>query len=706
MLDQLKISMKLLIGFGAVLALMAMVSWFNISNSGKISRQVDHVKEVRYQVAIDTINAINLSEKILSKLVNAAEAAVMAPLQSAEQNKEVLLPNLETLSRSLKEDQILAEKLEQFRALFEACFENGKQMVQHSVNQELFEYVASRDEYQKYFQELEKAAAELNVLVSKALYETLEQINQVSEKNVQWSRYLTLFGLILGFALSVIISRNIANPMKHLVDVIVDIGHGNLSKRVCINRGDEIGQVASAMDEMAEKLGQMVKRVRASSEEFTNVSGAVSDAAKSVSASAKNQEESIESTSGAIVEIGASIESVAQNVDSLNVSASDSTSSSLEMASSIEEVAENSLRLANAVESIGSSIHEMASAVTQVAGNAEQLKKTSDATSSTVAEMDATIKQVDEHAHETARSTAEVLQDARQGQDSVEKTIAGITQIKSSSHITSEAVGNLAEKVKDIGSILAVIDEITEQTNLLALNAAIISAQAGQHGKGFAVVADEIRELSERTSQSTRKIEEVIADVQRETARAVNAIKQTETIVGEGEQLSLQSGNMLGKIVSGVEDSSGRVDHIVRTTVEQAQASKLMRESMEKVSEMVAQIASATKQQDQGARSITSATELIAELTEQVKNSTREQSQSSQAIGQAMEKMSGLVQHVKTACDQQNEESSNIVQAVDGIKDSARGNVTSVNSLNSAVEKLSHEIIVLQEEMAAFRIEE
>ena len=705
MLDNLKISGKLFIGFGLVLALLAFVSLFNIANADKINQQVDHVKTVRYRDAIGTIDAINHAEKILSVVVNASEAATLAPLEEAVAAKARLVENFALLEKDLSPGSEAAQEFTSFRERFEVCFDIGTRMAGFSANQELIEFVGARDEYRQNFAELEKAAADLKQLVSLALYGTLEEINQVSQRNVRWSSYLTLIGLILGVALALAISRNISRPMRRVVAVIGDIGQGNLDRRVDFRRKDEIGQVAAAMDEMAGKLGQMVSRIRHSAGEFGSVSKAISAAAASVETSARLQEQGVESTSATIQEIDASIDSVTQNVDSLSVSASDSTASALEMAASIEEVAENSQRLAQAVDEIGSSISEMATAINQVAGNAEVLMQSSVSTASTVAEMDANIKEVGEHARETAQTTAEVKRDAEEGKNSVEKTIEGIHQIKASSQTTAEAVTILAEKVKDIGSILAVIMEVTDQTSLLALNAAIISAQAGQHGKSFAVVADEIRELSERTSNSTRKIEEVIEDIQRETARAVEAIRQTESSIVEGEQLSHKSGEMLGKIVSGTQGSADRVGHIVKAAGEQAQASRLMRAAIENVSDMVSQIASATKEQDQGARAITAASELISGLTRQLKNSTREQSQTSQNIGQAMEKMSDLVQQVKVACYQQKEGSANIVRSMEDIKGSTRENVGSVETLNDVVGRLTGEISVLQEEMAAFRVE-
>ncbi|WP_443110705.1 methyl-accepting chemotaxis protein [Caloramator sp. mosi_1] len=83
----------------------------------------------------------------------------------------------------------------------------------------------------------------------------------------------------------------------------------------------------------------------------------------------------------------------------------------------------------------------------------------------------------------------------------------------------------LVNHIKNINSVITVINQISSQTNLLALNASIEAARAGEAGRSFAVVANEIRKLSEETNISTNNIKKIIEDIQALTDSTIEYTK-------------------------------------------------------------------------------------------------------------------------------------------------------------------------------------
>lgn len=67
--------------------------------------------------------------------------------------------------------------------------------------------------------------------------------------------------------------------------------------------------------------------------------------------------------------------------------------------------------------------------------------------------------------------------------------------------------------IEETDGILKFIQNIANQTNLLGLNAAIEAARVGQEGRGFGVVAQEIRKLAQDSSESIKKIEDILKGI-------------------------------------------------------------------------------------------------------------------------------------------------------------------------------------------------
>jgi methyl-accepting chemotaxis protein len=138
----------------------------------------------------------------------------------------------------------------------------------------------------------------------------------------------------------------------------------------------------------------------------------------------------------------------------------------------------------------------------------------------------------------------------------------------------------LHESSAEISAVVKTITSIAEQTNLLALNATIEAARAGEAGKGFAVVANEVKELAQETAQATEDIGRRVEAIQVDTADAVAAISEINSII---ERISAYATT----IAAAVEEQTATSSEMARSVSEAASGSGQIAESIRDVAEAV-----------------------------------------------------------------------------------------------------------------------
>ncbi|CCI08882.1 HAMP domain-containing methyl-accepting chemotaxis protein [Microcystis aeruginosa] len=213
--------------------------------------------------------------------------------------------------------------------------------------------------------------------------------------------------------------------------------------------------------------------------------------------------------------------------------------------------------------------------------------------------MTDSIQRVAENAREAEEVARTSSITALKGGDSVERTVAGILQIRDTVSETARKVKRLAEASQEISKIVAVVSQIASRTNLLALNASIQAARAGDAGRGFAVVADEVRQLAYRSAKSLKEIEQIVLQIQSETGSVMMAMEEGIQQVIDVTERSEQAKKSLEDIIQ----VSNRIDTLVRSitadTVKQRENSLNVAQVMQSV-ELTAQETSQESQQVAG----------------------------------------------------------------------------------------------------------
>jgi methyl-accepting chemotaxis protein len=196
-------------------------------------------------------------------------------------------------------------------------------------------------------------------------------------------------------------------------------------------------------------------------------------------------------------------------------------------------------------------IRESAKAVTVTA---EQQMDRLEQTASAMNEMTVTVTEVARNAQQASTAANDAKQHSQHGMSVVSEMNNDINSLVSGIDQVSVVIKSLAEQTDNIGSILDVIQGVAEQTNLLALNAAIEAARAGEQGRGFAVVADEVRNLANRTQQSTDEIQQVITNLQSEAGRSVALMQSNSNSAEATATKSNEANQALEAINSSVEE--------------------------------------------------------------------------------------------------------------------------------------------------------
>lgn len=205
--------------------------------------------------------------------------------------------------------------------------------------------------------------------------------------------------------------------------------------------------------------------------------------------------------------------------------------------------------------------------------NLERISSQAQAISSTRNSVDELVRSVEEvagFASSASDQTQDAAKFAQSGQEKVNINIASIRELVAEIEKTSSLVNRFDEFSSRVGGLLDTIQTVAEQTNLLALNAAIEAARAGDHGRGFAVVADEVRGLAVRTHKSTEEIQGVISELSKLSSAAVTSMEHSVSKAHQGVEATTESGEILNRILSNVQQISELNEQIAAATYEQS----------------------------------------------------------------------------------------------------------------------------------------
>ncbi|MCP3983030.1 MAG: HAMP domain-containing protein [bacterium] len=524
------------------------------------------------------------------------------------------------------------------------------------------------------------------------------------------TRYLAVAGVVLALVLALAsgaaaaLMRSLSRPIGMLVEHSKSLTQGDLTASVPEEGDDEIGSLARAFNAMGESLRKLVSEIDESGRGVTDAAGQIRSTSVGVIEESQRQLDAVETTGLSIGQVATAVEQVATSVDELAAQARTTSSSMEHMDQSITVVADSSTELSEAIDGIAQAIGHLNERSNEMANGIDELGEVTTTAESSVLEQTRAIRLVRDNAQSTQELSQQNATEAERGMRSVQDTITAIQEIEASFVNLVTVVTALAERSRSIGEIVDVINDVAGETQLLSLNASIIAAQAGENGRAFAVVANQVKELADRTGQSTGEISQLISHIQEETGQAVTAVGEGESRVAVGVARSREAGDRLRAILEAARTSHERVDQIVRATESQSEEIGRVEGAMGGMREMVERVHDTISHQKRTSGEIIGGVGQVRNLAAKVQGATAQQRSESAQVVQAIEQVAEGLAQIRGATQNQLGASAQVEGARDIFREIAEENARRSSSLGEIVGALTDRAEALARAVGRFRV--
>ena len=681
--NNIKVKRKLLLIFSLLIILSAAIGYVGILNLDRISAaDTELYNKVTVPIArLDAVltNFQQVKSLLRDMLLNRNPSAVADKINQRKAASDIISGASADFEKTITsdEDKTLFSEFQNNRQILLDRITKFESMVQSGDSINSLPYLNG---------DVETAINKEGSIIREMMNNKIKEGEQIAAYNSSLAGksagfMLTVIaaGLLAALIFSFMLYKAIVNPLESAVDLIKEMGNGHLNKRLKLQRADEFGAMASAMDSFADHLqfnivGNM-KKISEGDFEF-NVSAKdekdeITPALNGIASSLRELKKETDLMTEAFSEgktdyrgdagkfkggykeiveefnntIGHIISVVRDGYGIMKRLTEGDLTARMEKEykgnydwykTYINNLGESLLKLvseiSDAIAAASSASGEISSSTEEMSAGAQDQSQQTTEVAGAVEEMTKTILETSRNAGLATESSKKYGSIAREGGKVVNETIDGMNKIADVVKRSAGTVQQLGNSSEQIGEIIQVIDDIADQTNLLALNAAIEAARAGEQGRGFAVVADEVRKLAERTTKATKEIATMIKQIQKDTEGAVVSMEEGTKEVEKGRQLADKAGVSLKQIIDGAENVVDIITQVAAASEEQSKASEEISKNIEVISSVTQQSAAGIVQIAKAAEDLNRLTNNLDQLIAQFEINGKRQAADKEAV--------------------------------------------------------------------------
>jgi methyl-accepting chemotaxis protein len=487
----LKIGTRLNLAFGAVIALLVMLSVIGVSRISAISANTEiilHDRFVKVRLAQTVENEVNKQLRALRTALIVTEPALMEKeLAKLEASLPIVAQAIQQLDATVHTERGKAalKELVDSRARFKdkeglliAAIKAGK--IDEGRALLVSDILPLQSVYLTAIEEFVKSQAEgMEAFGAEAA--------QMAGSAKLMMEVLSVIAILLATGVALLLKRSITRPIAEALRVARTVAGRDLSSVIASGGRDEAGQLLDALRSMNDSLVGIVNQVRQSSESVSAGSTQIASGGADLSQRTEEQASSLEQTASAMEELAATVQRSADSARDATVLAASASAVASKGGAVVAEVI-------TTMKDISSSSGKIADITGVIDGIAFQTN---------ILALNAAVEAA--RAGEQGRGFAVVAGEVRTLAQRAATAAREIKALIGESVTRVEAGSKLVEGAGDT------MDEIVQQVQSVAQLIAEIGSATAQQSQGIAEVSRAVNQLDQVTQQNAALVEESAA---------------------------------------------------------------------------------------------------------------------------------------------------------------------------------------------------
>ncbi len=511
-MKNLKIGIRLGLGFAALLILLVAGATFGLRQVSKLNDRVEAITsvdegkllslgKVQFAVGLRAIAARNLvlvsdpaKQKGDIELVTSAQKDIDAGL--AELNTLMKVPG-----NASAEERSVLEKLTALEALYLPIankiaglattqqVDAAKTALVNECMPLLKQVIATIAD----FNTLLRGNAKANVLEAESAYQA-SKITMIA---------ISAFSLVLGCLIAWWLTRSISRPLQEAVIIAQNVSAGDLTSKIEVKSRDELGQLMQALKTMNDNLLQIVSDVRQGTDTIATASSEIASGNLDLSTRTEQQAGSLQETASAMEQLTATVKQNADNAIEAN-----------QLAETASNIAIKGGAVVSRVVATMASINESSKKVVDIIGVIDGI-----AFQTNILALNAAVEAA--RAGEQGRGFAVVASEVR---SLAQRSASAAKEIK---ELIGDSVGKVeagAALVDEAGVTMGeILDSVKRVTGIMG----DISSASREQTMGIEQINNAIAQMDQVTQQNAALVEEAAAaaaSMQSQTSNLANVV--------------------------------------------------------------------------------------------------------------------------------------------------------------------------------------